>query len=226
MGKKTKNVGENIMNSIEVSAKNVDQAIEIGLFKLNAKKEDVQVAVLSEGGLFDKAKVRLVLKSDLAEMTEVEIKVQEFVQKMGLDIVATVKEEDDVILVDFAGNDVGSVIGKRGDTLDATEHLLNQIINKHKPHDQYKRVRLDCSGYREKREGTLKVLAHRLADKSVKERKPSKLEPMNAYERKIIHLALESRQDVKTISRDAEPHRYITIIPSNMDERYNRDFND
>lgn len=214
------------MNSIEVSAKNVDQAIEIGLFKLNAKKEDVQIAVLSEGGLFDKAKVRLVLKSDLADMTETEIKVQEFVEKMGLDIIATVEETDDTIKIDFAGSDVGSVIGKRGDTLDATEHLLNQIINKHKPHDQYKRVRLDCSGYREKREGTLKVLAHRLADKSVKERKPSKLEPMNAYERKIIHLALEPRSDVKTISRDAEPHRYITIIPSNMDERYKRDFND
>ena len=65
-----------------------------------------------------------------------------------------------------------------------------------------------------------------MADKAIKERRPSKLEPMNAYERKIIHLALEGRGDVSTVSQNEEPHRYITIIPSNMDEKYKRDFND
>lgn len=214
------------MNSIEVSAKNVDQAIEIGLFKLNANRDDVQIVVLSEGSLFDKARVRMVLKSEVANMSEIELLVAEFTQKMGLQIIPTVTEKEDEILIDYAGKDIGSIIGKRGETLDALQYLLNCIINKHKKHDDYKKVKVDCSGYREKREGTLKVLAHRMADKAVKEHRPSKLEPMNAYERKIIHLALQNRDDVTTLSKDVEPHRYITIIPSNIDEKYKRDFND
>ncbi len=214
------------MNSIEISAKNVDQAIEIGLFKLNANRDDVQIVVLSEGSLFDKARVRMVLKSEVANMSEIELLVAEFTQKMGLQIIPTVTEKEDEILIDYAGKDIGSIIGKRGETLDALQYLLNCIINKHKKHGDYKKVKVDCSGYREKREGTLKVLAHRMADKAVKEHRPSKLEPMNAYERKIIHLALQNRDDVTTLSKDAEPHRYITIIPSNIDEKYKRDFND
>lgn len=214
------------MNSIEISAKNVDQAIEIGLFKLNATRDDVNIVVLNEGGLFDKAKVRMVLKSEVANMTEVEQIIAEFTQKMGLEVIPTVTETEDEILVDYAGKDLGCIIGKHGDALDSLQYLLNCILNKHKKHSEYKKVRVDCSGYREKREGTLKVLAHRMADKAIKERRPSKLEPMNAYERKIIHLALEGRGDVSTVSQNEEPHRYITIIPSNMDEKYKRDFND
>lgn len=214
------------MNSIEISAKNIDQAVEIGLFKLGVQKEDVKVIVLNEGGLFDKAKVRLVLNNSIGEESETEKIVNELTSKMNLNIVPTVEETDDQIKIDYAGADVGNIIGKRGDALDALQLILSSLINKGKKHENYKRVSVDCSGYREKREGTLKVLAHRLADKAVRERKPSKLEPMNAYERKIIHLALEGRKDVQTISQSEEPHRYITIIPANADQKNIRDFND
>ena len=204
------------MNSIEVSAKNVEQAIEIGLFKLGVSREDVKIAVLNEGGLFDKAKVRLIVNDPNAEVSDTEILVNEFVEKMNLNVIASVVEDENGIKVDFAGTDIGTIIGKRGETLDSIQYLLSQMINKGKSKQDSKRVFVDCSGYREKREGTLKVLAHRMADKAVRERKISKLEPMNAYERRIIHLALEGRNDVKTESQNKAPNRFITIIPNNL----------
>ncbi len=206
------------MNSIEVSAKNVEQAIEIGLFKLGVTRDEVKIAVLSEGSLFDKAKVRLVVNDPNAETTETEAIVNEFIEKTNLKVVATVTEDEAGVKIDFAGADIGTLIGKRGDTLDAVQYLLSQIINKGKGRGESRRVFCDCSGYREKREGTLKVLAHRMADKAVRERRVSKLEPMNAYERKIIHLALEGRGDVKTESQNKEPNRFITIVPNNLSQ--------
>ena len=204
------------MNSIEVSAKNVEQAIEIGLFKLGVARENVKVAVLSEGGLFDKAKVRLIVNDPNAEVSETELLVNEFVEKMKLNVVASVVEDEEGVKIDFAGTDIGTIIGKRGETLDSVQYLLGQMINKGKTKQESRRVFVDCSGYREKREGTLKVLAHRMADKAVRERRISKLEPMNAYERRIIHLALEGRGDVKTESQNKAPNRFITIIPNNL----------
>ena len=168
----------------------------------------------------------MVLKSAVATLSEVELLVNEFTEKMGLNILATVNESEDEINVDFAGKDIGFIIGKRGEALDALQYLLNALVNKGKKHNEYKRVKVDCSGYRERREGTLKILAHRMADKAVREGKPSKLEPMNAYERKIIHLALEKRKDVTTKSENEEPNRYITIIPCGQNTRNARDFND
>ncbi|MBP3630327.1 MAG: KH domain-containing protein [Clostridia bacterium] len=204
------------MNSIEVSAKNVEQAIEIGLFKLGVARENVKVAVLSEGGLFDKAKVRLIVNDPNAEASETELLVNEFVEKMKLNVVASVVEDEEGVKIDFAGTDIGTIIGKRGETLDSVQYLLGQMINKGKTKQESRRVFVDCSGYREKREGTLRVLAHRMADKAVRERRISKLEPMNAYERRIIHLALEGRGDVKTESQNKAPNRFITIIPNNL----------
>lgn len=215
------------MNSVEISAKSVEQAIEIALFKLNAKREDVKVIVLEEGGLFDKAKVKVILNSAYENQTDVEKLVNDFTDKLGLKLTGLVEETSDSVKINFVGEDIGTIIGKRGDVLDSIQYLLSQIINKNANKETTRKVIVDCNGYRAKREGTLKVLAHRLADKAVKEHKPAKLEPMNSYERKIIHLALESRKDVTTVSKDEEPHRYITIIPNkNDDPDKTRAFND
>lgn len=215
------------MNSVEISAKSVEQAIEIALFKLNAKREDVKVIVLEEGGLFDKAKVKVILNSAYENQTDVEKLVNDFTDKLGLKLTGLVEETSDSVKINFVGEDIGTIIGKRGDVLDSIQYLLSQIINKNANKETTRKVIVDCNGYRAKREGTLKVLAHRLADKAVKEHKPAKLEPMNSYERKIIHLALEGRKDVTTVSKDEEPHRYITIIPNkNEDPDKTRAFND
>lgn len=201
------------MKSIEVSAKNVEQAIEIGLFKMEAKREDVNVVVLENGGLFTKARVKLILTSEQKEESEAEKIVNGLMKSTGLSVYGEVVEEEEKITVNLSGSDVGVLIGKRGDVLDSIQYLLSQIINKGKSHDDFKRVFIDSEGYRDKREETLKILALRLANQASKEGRIVKLEPMSAPERRIIHTTLQSRSDVETVSKGNEPGRYITIIP-------------
>ena len=201
------------MNSIEVTGKTVDQAIEIGLYKLNAQKEDVKIIVLDEGGLFDKAKVKLILNSAYEEVSETERFVNDLCEKLKLNVSPTIEEKPNQLSINFIGEDIGTIIGKRGDTLDALQYLVSQIINKNKKKDDFIKVIIDCEGYRQKRETTLTSLANKLADRVIKENRPRKLEPMNAYERKIVHMALEGRTNVTTISKNEEPNRYITIMP-------------
>ena len=201
------------MNSIEVTGKTVDQAIEIGLYKLNTQKEDVKVIVLDEGGLFDKAKVKLILNSAYEELSETERFVNDLCEKLKLNVSPTIEEKPNQLSINFIGEDIGTIIGKRGDTLDALQYLVSQIINKNKKKDDFIKVIIDCEGYRQKRETTLTSLANKLADRVIKENRPRKLEPMNAYERKIVHMALEGRTNVTTISKNEEPNRYITIMP-------------
>ena len=201
------------MNAIEVTGKTVEQAIEIGLYKLNAKKEDVKIIVLDEGGLFDKAKVKLILNSAYEELSDTEKLINDLTEKMKLNVTATVEEKPNQLLINFIGEDIGTIIGKRGDTLDALQYVISQIINKNAKKDEFVKVILDCEGYRKKRETTLTSLANRLADRVIKENKAHRLEPMNAYERKIVHMALEGRKNVTTVSKNEEPNRYITIMP-------------
>lgn len=201
------------MNSIEVTGKTVEQAIEIGLYKLNVTKDDVKVFVLDEGGLFDKAKVKLILNTAYEELSENERFINDLTEKMQLNLSATVEETSKEVKINFVGEDIGVIIGKRGDTLDALQYLISQIINKNKSRDENIKVILDCEGYRKRREDTLTNLANRLADKVARENKAHKLEPMSAYERKIVHMALEGRKNITTVSKNEEPHRYITIMP-------------
>lgn len=210
------------MKSIEVCGKNVDQAIEIGLFKMEAKREDVKVIVLDDGGLFSKAKVKLVLNSEFENQSEVEKFVSDFISNINLNVFAEVQEEDDKITINLSGSDIGILIGKRGDVLDAMQYLFSQILNKGKTGDDFKRVLIDSEGYRGKREDTLKILAVRLANKASKEGKTVKLESMSASERRIIHTTLQDRTDVQTLSKGEEPNRYITIIPVGSDKRKDR----
>ena len=201
------------MNSIEVTGKTVEQAIEIGLYKLNVTKDDVKIIVLDEGGLFDKAKVKLILNSAYEELSDTEKFINNLTEKMKLNLSATIEETPKQLSINYIGEDIGTIIGKRGDTLDALQYLISQIINKNNKKDDFVKVILDCEGYRKKRETTLTSLANRLADRVIKENKSHRLEPMNAYERKIVHMALEGRKNVTTISKNEEPNRYITIMP-------------
>ena len=201
------------MNSIEVTGKTVEQAIEIGLYKLNVTKDDVKIFVLDEGGLFDKAKVKLILNTAYEELSENEKFINDLTEKMQLNISSTVDETGKDVKINFIGEDIGIIIGKRGDTLDALQYLVSQIINKNRNRDENVKVILDCEGYRKRREDTLTNLANRLADKVARENKAHKLEPMSAYERKIVHMALEGRKNITTVSKNEEPYRYITIMP-------------
>ncbi len=205
------------MNYIIKEAKTVDEAIEDALLELNVKREDVEIEVLEEAskgilgliGVKD-AKVKVTVVKNLAKLA------QEFLDKLikSMDIIAEVDvvEEADKLLVEISEvnpRDKGILIGKRGNTLDSLQYLLSLHINK--DNDQYKKVILDIEGYREKREQTLIRLAQRMAEKAIKNKRVVKLEPMNPYERRIIHSSLQDYEGVTTYSEGRDPYRRIVI---------------
>jgi len=135
--------------------------------------------------------------------------LKKIIEEMGLEAEVTGKMGKDSIYLNIEGKDSGTIIGKRGQTLDAIQYLVSLVVNKN--HDSYTRVVVNAENYRAKREKTLEQLAHRLAKKVVKTRRPIKLEPMNPYERKIIHATLQGHSKVTTRSEGEDPYRRVII---------------
>lgn len=135
--------------------------------------------------------------------------LREVIDSMGLDLTITACMNDECIFLDIDGKDSGTMIGKRGATLDAIQYLTSLVVNKNK--EKYMRVVVDAENYRAKREKTLQQLANRLADKVVRTKKSVRLEPMNPYERKVIHATLQNSPQVVTRSEGEEPYRRIII---------------
>ena len=129
--------------------------------------------------------------------------------KMGLELSFKVSANADSVYVDISGKDAGTIIGKRGQTLDAIQYLTSLVVNKKK--SDYIRVVVDAENYRDKREKTLEQLAERLASKVVKTKKSVRLEPMNPYERMVIHATLQEDNNVVTKSEGEEPYRRVVI---------------
>jgi len=147
----------------------------------------------------------------------VEARIETFIkgllEHMGSDAVPTArKTAEDTYAVELIGNNLGMLIGRRGDTLDAIQHITNYAVN----HGQSKRVRInvDAENYRKKREESLVRLAEKVAGKVVRSRRNITLEPMNAYERHVIHAALQDYPDVTTYSTGTEPGRRIVVAYS------------
>ena len=199
------------MKSIEVQGKTVDQAIEIGLYKLEAKREDVKIQILEEASLFTKAKVRLSIAEESEAESAVKALAEEFMKAMGLIVDIYVEEREEEFFIDITGEDAALLIGKRGDNLDATQYLFSQMLNKGKSHEEYRKVVIDSAGYKAKRQETLKGVALRTAAKVARENRNVALEPMNAFERRIIHSTLSDHAKVETESRGNEPNRYVVI---------------
>lgn len=135
--------------------------------------------------------------------------LKDVTEKMGIEVTVTAHENDNSIYIDINGKDSGTVIGKRGQTLDAIQYLTRLVVNK--DDEKYKRVVVDAENYRAKREKTLEQLASRLADKVVRTKKSVRLEPMNPYERKIIHATLQGNPKITTRSEGEEPYRRVII---------------
>lgn len=135
--------------------------------------------------------------------------LRDVTEKMGIEVSVTAKENDNSIYIDINGKDSGTIIGKRGQTLDAIQYLTRLVVNK--DDEKYKRVVVDAENYRAKREKTLEQLANRLADKVVRTKKSVRLEPMNPYERKIIHATLQGNPKITTRSEGEEPYRRVII---------------
>lgn len=208
------------MKSIETQGKTVDQAIEIGLYKLGVTRDQVKISILEQAGLFNKAKVRLSLDTSSPAETNVKELVEQLTKLMGLNVDVYVEEQEDKFFVDVTGEDAAIFIGKRGDNLEGFAFVVNSIYNKGKKSAEYKRLVIDSNGYKSKREETLKILAIRSASKVVHSGRSVKLEPMNANERRIIHTALADHDKVTTISNGKDPYRYVTILLKDaMDKR-------
>jgi spoIIIJ-associated protein len=150
-----------------------------------------------------------VKKLDPIEGHPVEAFLKDIAEKMGIDLSFSVKEGNDIVFVEIKGKDTGTIIGKRGATLDAVQCLASYVVNKDQ--NKYIRVILDAENYRSKRERTLVNLANRLAGKVERTRRSVTLEPMNPYERKVIHCTLQNHPRVKTRSEGKDPYRKVII---------------
>lgn len=207
------------MKSIETQGKTVDQAIELGLYKLGATRDQVKISIIKEAGLFNKARVKISLDESSESEEGLKVLVEGLLRKMNLELDVTVEEQEEQFFVDITGKDIALLIGKRGESLDAFQFLVNSIYNKGKKHEEYKKVVVDSSNYKSKREDTLKVLAERMAAKAVRENHDVRLEPMTANERRIIHSSLADHAKVETESKGKEPNRYVVIKLKNKKQK-------
>lgn len=208
---------------VEKTAKSVEEAVALALAELQVSREEVEIEVLEEAskgvlGLFGgkEAKVRVtVLEQEEPETEEADAKadagnfVGDILDKMDIDATISVSDTDDGVKVEITGDNVGLLIGRRGETLDAIQYLTSLVVNKGK--EEFKRVIVDVENYRQKREETLVALAYRMANKVEKYKKSVTLEPMTPYERRIIHSALQERFTIETVSVGEEPNRKVVI---------------
>lgn len=204
------------MKSIEIKGKNVDEAIENGLRELNATRDKVDVEILEEGnrGIFGilggkPARVKITVKDSYEDIARKFL--EDVLDKMGIECSIDIKDEKDVLKVNLSGPRMGLLIGYRGETLDSIQYLLSLVVNKNNKESNYKRVILDTENYRKKREETLIRLANRIAYKVSRYSKSITLEPMNPYERRIIHAALQGHAKVVTHSEGDEPFRKVVV---------------
>lgn len=207
------------MDAIRVSAKTLDDAITKACIELGATSETIEYEILETGsnGVFGIGAKPYVISACIKEPEELSPtdKAVEFLNsifegmKMTVNVDAEYSEEESEISIKLTGDDMGVLIGKRGQTLDALQYLTGQVVNKHL--NDYIRVKLDTENYRERRKETLETLAKNISYKVKRTRRPVALEPMNPYERRIIHSVLQGDKDVITRSEGEEPYRHVVI---------------
>ncbi len=197
--------------------KTAEEAVEAGLKELGITREDVTVEVLNPGKkkLFGyvPAQVKLTPVKKLTDGERAVEFLEGLFEHLDAQVVVTLAEEDEKIVINLDGSTKG-IIGRRGEVIDAVQVLAGAVANTGRKN--YMRVVVDCGNYREEREETLKRLAEKLAAKAVRLGKRVRLEPMNPYERRIIHAALVDSTEVTTKSEGKEPARFVVIIPNNM----------
>ena len=209
------------------NAKNIDDAKALALAELGVSEEDVDFEILEEGskgflGLGSKdAKVKATMK-DIPSFAAKQF-LNDVFSAMKLDVDVNMSKTDDGLDIDLKGDNMGIVIGKRGDTLDAIQYLTSLIVNHES--DDYIKVSIDTENYREKRTESLIALSQRIAEKVIRIGKKFTLEPMNPYERRVIHANLQDNASVTTYSVGDEPYRKVVIAPKNAKPYYKKSYN-
>ena len=206
------------MEFIEVSAKTVEEAITDVCQKLGITSDRLEYEVIDEGssgflGLGAKpAVIKASVKKEKGDVSEV---AKEFLKEvfaaMEMEVVVTVSydETENTMDINLEGEDMGVLIGKRGQTLDSLQYLVSLVVNKGA--SDYIRVKVDTENYRQRRKDTLENLAKNIAYKVKRTKRAVTLEPMNPYERRIIHSALQGDKYVTTHSEGEEPFRRVVV---------------
>ena len=201
----------------EFKANTVDEAITAATLELGISSDQLEYKVIDEGskgflGIFNTkpAVISVTVKKSLLERTQAFCEELFDAMKVETTVNIDFKEEDNVMNIDLSGSDMGILIGKRGQTLDALQYLISLYVNRES--DAYIRVKLDTENYRERRKVTLEKLAKKIAYTVKRMKKPVALEPMNPYERRVIHSALQNDRYVCTKSEGEEPYRKVVIM--------------
>lgn len=211
------------MEFTEFSAKTVNDAITEACQKFVITSDKLEYEVIEEGssgflGIGSKpAVIKARVKSSVEDMAK------EFLNSvfaaMNLTVVVDIKynEANNSMNIDLSGDEMGILIGKRGQTLDSLQYLVSLVVNKDV--ENYIHVKVDTENYRQRRKETLENLAKNISYKVKRTKKPVSLEPMNPYERRIIHSALQNDKYVTTHSEGDEPYRHVVVVL----KRYNKD---
>lgn len=210
---------------MEFTGKTVEEAIALGLSETGLTEETAEITVLDEGGkgFLKKTKARVDVSKKRTNGERAVKFLEELLDRMEIVAKVSLVSEEEKIEINVVAESSASVIGYRGEVLDALQSLAGAVANM--GNKTYVRVVVDCENYRGKREDTLVNLAEKLAAKAVRQGRDISLEPMGPYERRVIHSALAASEEVTTTSEGKEPNRYVVIVPNVKKEQRPRNFN-
>lgn len=217
------------MDWIEITAKTVDEALTQAMLRLGTTSDNVEIIVIekeSSGflGLFNNKPARIKARVKFTAEGAARNFLMQVFEAMNIEADINVKHDEleNTLDINLSGSDMGVLIGKRGQTLDSLQYLVSLVVNKNS--ETYLKVKLDTENYRERRKETLENLAKNIAYKVKRTKKAVSLEPMNPYERRIIHSALQHDKFVETHSEGDEPYRrvVVTIKKANREYKPNR----
>lgn len=213
------------MDWIEITAKTVDEAITEALIKLGTTSDNVEIEVIekeSSGflGLFNNKPARIKARCKYTADRAARNFLNQVFNAMNIEaeVDLVYDELENTLDINLSGKDMGVLIGKRGQTLDSLQYLVSLVVNKNS--ETYLKVKLDTENYRERRKETLENLAKNIAYKVKRTKKAVSLEPMNPYERRIIHSALQNDKFVETHSEGEEPYRRVVVTVKKFNKEY------
>lgn len=204
------------MREVTATGPTVEEAVHQALNQLNVSKERAEITVVDEGkkgflGIFGARPAVVKVRVIYNPAEEAEKFLRKVIEKMGIAVEVNRDGDEKDVKFTLNAENIALLIGKHGQTLNALQFLTQLVANRYAEH--FINITVDAENYRDRRKETLVQLAIKLADKAVKTGKEVKIEPLPAYERKIIHAALAEVRNVKTYSVGTEPHRYIVIAP-------------
>lgn len=202
------------MKKVIVTAKTVEAAIEKALRQLNTSRDNIRVTVLEEPsrgflGLFGVRPAKVEAELVTTPVDDAVQFLKDVLVTMGVTAKVEVQTDSHPVVIDIRGEELGMVIGRHGQTLDALQYLVNIVANRR--HEGYTRFQLDAQGYRRRREESLQQLAERIARQVLKTGKAVALEPMTPMERKVIHTHIQKYDRLTTYSEGEEPRRRVVV---------------